>query len=360
MSEARRHPPSARRLRQARREGRVPVSPEPAGLLGVAALLMILGPGLAPAGRRIAALWPLLLSEECDPAAALAQAASTLLALLLPWLALLGLGGWLAGLAQSGGHLGLHALRPRLERLSPAAGWRRLFGLDRLAGPLRGLLLVLLALPLFGRVFAAQLPTLAALPRLGGEVPALGLLPGLARPLLWTGLGLAALSALGDTLWRRHRHQVSLRMSDRELREEARQDTGDPRARQERRGRHRQMTLAPAPPLGEAKVVVLNPTHLAVAIHHDHLDALPYLGRRATGLAAARVRAEARRARVPMLRDRHLARALMRLDPGEEIPAELFAPVAALLSSVYRAGLAPPPGGGERKAPAPSPPGAPR
>jgi flagellar biosynthesis protein FlhB len=84
----------------------------------------------------------------------------------------------------------------------------------------------------------------------------------------------------------------------------------------------------------------VNPTHLAVALHHDAAtDAAPTVLAKGSGDEARRIRAEAVRGAVPIVRDVPLARALFRLaEVGEEIPEELYHATAAVL--VHLRGLA--------------------
>ncbi len=338
MSGEKQHPPSARRLREARREGRIAFSPEPAGAAALIALALLLP--LGGSGGEVISLTSHLLGSKLEVGEALTLTLATLAWTVLPWLGLVAALGLASGLIQTRGLIAFHSLRPDLGRLSLDRGVKKLFGLDRLAAPIRGLLLTLVGLPLFAVVAWGLLPGLI---QICGRARGIRWVPELLSPILWTGAGLLVVSAAADLFWRRHRHGRSLRMSDQERKDEARQESGEPQARQQRRGLHRQLALSSPPPVGEAKVLVLNPTRLAVALHHDHLDALPYLGITATGRPAGRVRAEARRAGVPLLRDRTLARALIQLEPGAEIPASLYAPVATLLAGVYRSGLAQPP-----------------
>jgi flagellar biosynthesis protein FlhB len=124
-------------------------------------------------------------------------------------------------------------------------------------------------------------------------------------------------------------------MTRDEVRREAREENGDPQHRAERRRLHH--ALVEAGPVSKATVVIVNPTHVAVALLHrqDH-DEAPRVLAKGTGEGAARIRSAARRAGVPIVRDVALARALFRLaEAGEEIPVELYEAAAAVLVHVY-------------------------
>jgi type III secretion protein U len=124
-------------------------------------------------------------------------------------------------------------------------------------------------------------------------------------------------------------------MSRDEVRREAREDEGDPRHRAERRRIHR--ALAEAAPLARATCLGVNPTHLAVALHHQRGSGeAPRVLAKGHGAAAARLRSLARRAGVPVVRDPPLARALHRLaEVGDEIPEELYDAAAAVLAHLH-------------------------
>jgi type III secretion protein U len=124
-------------------------------------------------------------------------------------------------------------------------------------------------------------------------------------------------------------------MTREEVRRESRETEGDPQHRGERRRLHR--ALLEAGPVSRATVVVVNPTHVAVALlHRRGLDEPPRLLAKGTGESAARIRSAARRAGVPIVRDVPLARALYRLaEAGEEIPPELYDAAAGVLLHVY-------------------------
>jgi flagellar biosynthetic protein FlhB len=95
--------------------------------------------------------------------------------------------------------------------------------------------------------------------------------------------------------------------------------------------RSRMMSAVP-----NADVVLVNPTHVAVAIRYDAATGAPRVVAKGQGLVAARIRAEAERHGVPLVRDIALARTLHKVcDLGGEIPVELYEAVARLLAFVF-------------------------
>jgi type III secretion protein U len=275
----------------------------------------------------------LAAAGTADPLAVLRDAAGSVLRLAMPpALAALAAGGAAAAL-QAGFGLSPGALSPRLERIDPVRGLGRLLEPAQLVRAGLSLakaaaLAVLLALWLRDHSAAlAELPraSAAALLRAGSTVT--GLAFRLAAAFLLAGLLDWALA--------RRRHRRALRMTRDEVRRELKEDEGDPEHRAERRRRHR--ALLEAGPVARATVVVVNPTHVAVALRHDRKgEDAPRVVAKGTGLAAARIRSAARRAAVPIVRDVPLARALHRLaEVGDEIPEELYEAAAAVLAHLY-------------------------
>ncbi len=285
MSGARTEQPTPRRLREARRRGEVARSADlsaaaalACGLAGIAAT----GRGMAETLGRALQMAASRAGAPADPAALLSDAAWLVVRLALPPAACALAGGVLAGALQTGFGVSGAALRPRLERIDPLRGLRRLCSVHQL-----------------GRA------------------------------------ALALVKAAVLVVVERRRLRRSLLMTRDEVRRELREDEGDPEHKAERRRAHRALVEAGA--VSRATVVVVNPTRVAVAVRHDRdRGDAPRVVAKGTGLAAARIRSAARRAGVPIVRDVPLARALHRLaDVGDEIPEELYDAAAALLAHLY-------------------------
>jgi type III secretion protein U len=328
--------PTPRRLAEARRRGEVARSRELTAAAGLAAgLAAVAAGGPWVCGALAAMVRGALASAAAPEASPVAQAGEALrragrpaaLLLLAPALA----AGAVAVL-QTGGALSLEPLRPKLERLGLAAGLRRLFSADALARAGVGIVKAALAGAIVWGWFRDHARALAQLPRLGlHALPRAAPLGSLALRLALAGLAFG----LVDWALARRRHLRGLRMTRDEVRRESKEDEGDPQHRAERRRLHR--GLLEAEPVSRATVVVVNPTHVAVALRHRRgEDAAPRVLAKGTGLRAARIRSAARRAGVPIVRDVALARALHRLgEVGAEIPVQLYDAAAAVLVHVH-------------------------
>jgi type III secretion protein U len=330
--------PSPKRLAEARRRGEVAVSRELSGAASLLAGLAALAAGApswftALAGEVRGGLAAAVAADRADPGALLAAAATVLRLTAPPALAALA-AALAAGALQTGGLWALAPLAPRLERIDPLRGLLGLFSPARLAALALGLLKagLILAVALHG--WRATATALAQLPR--SEAPGAAL-AALLEPLAWRLAGLLLLLGGADGLLVRWRHHRRLRMSRDEVRREAREEEGDPRHRAERRRLHR--SLAEAAPLARATCLVVNPTHVAVALQHRRGSGeAPRVLAKGRGEAAARLRSQARRSGVPIVHDPALARALHRLaEVGEEIPEELYDAAAAVLAHLHGA-----------------------
>jgi flagellar biosynthesis protein FlhB len=269
-----------------------------------------------------------------SPAAAAMEALGTVLRVTLPTAGAAAGGALAAGLLQTGGLFVPDAARPRGRRISPGSGLRRALSGFSVGWALLSLAVALSALGVAWARTRPFLPSIAGAPRLApwqsGAVVA-ETIRRVGLPLL---VVLAAAAGAEAALVRR-RHLGALRMTRAEVERDHREDEGDPRLRAERRRRHGALASGGAPP-GLALVVV-NPTHLAVALTYPGRgDVPPRVAWMASGTRAAVLRRLARRAGIPVVQDVALARSLFQLgEAGEIIPDELHQAVAAVLARVY-------------------------
>lgn len=341
-AEDRTEAPSQRRLDRARDEGQVPLSREAvtlAGLLGgtLAAMVALptLGDSLLRAMRGV-----LAGAHALDPMGVAVELARGGLLAVLPVAGGVAVAAVVATMLQTGGLVSAKGLAPKLSKLNPAAGLKRLFGLDSGVEFLR----TLLKLGIVGAVLWRALGDGAAL-QAALHRPAGGLLAeagGAALRLAGAALGALALIAVLDVVWVRLRHLRRLRMSLQDLKEEAKDTDGDPhvkaRQRQIRRQRAGRRMLAAVP---EAAVVITNPTHYAVALAYERdasgrASGAPRVVAKGVDSMAARIRAAAEAAGVPLVPNPPLARALHTLELDAEIPPEHYQAVAEIIAFVWR------------------------
>jgi len=243
-------------------------------------------------------------------------------------------GAVVAGILQGGGWaLHFEALTPKFERLNPVENAKNIFSLRGLARLGKSLVPVL-ALSFFAvRALEAQ----TALPPMSSEqYPDLfAEMYNLLVDGAWIFLGWAGIDYVME--WRNR--ETRLRMSKQDLRDEFREMEGSPQVRARIRGLRRQMRRRQLKAdVSRASVVVTNPTHYAVALSFNfETMEPPRVLAKGRDLLAAQIREEARWAGVPIVENPPLARSLYRqVEPGQAIPYELYAAVAAILAWLYR------------------------
>ncbi|HZY02986.1 MAG TPA: EscU/YscU/HrcU family type III secretion system export apparatus switch protein [Anaeromyxobacteraceae bacterium] len=339
MSGGRTEPPTPRRLREALRRGEVAASRDLSGAAALLAGLAALAATCPAAARHLTRLVRASVEAapraEAAPLAAILDALAAMAASALPPCGIAFLAAAAAGAIQAGPLFAARAFAFRWERLDPVRGLRRLVSPSQLLQMALRLLQVALALLLAARRLGGAAQALSQLPRLDPAAAA----AAAARPLWGLAWELAALLVafgLLDLAIQRRRHRRALMMTREEVRRDQREEEGDPRLRAERDRLRRAAALAG--PVTRAACVVVNPTHLAVALGHQRGDdEAPRVLAKGAGREAARIRAAARRAGVPVVREVALARALFRLaEVGELIPRDLFEAAAAVLAQVYR------------------------
>ena len=330
---------SAKRLQQARDNGQAPLSREVAGLavLGsAAALVMLTLPDAVP--HAAARLTRLLDSTAAfTPATAFDLAAQAGLALLWPFAAVAVLAASLSVLGQTRFLIRSSALRPDLSRINPLGGLARLFGRDRLAEIGLSLIKIIAMAALAWGVLHGMQPMLPRLLLLPANTLASRVqerVTAVAMAVLTVQAAIACVDVLRTHL----RFHASLRMTRQELRDEARDSEGDPhvksRIRQIRQQRAKRRMLQAVP---KATLVVTNPTHYAVALAYERgQGGAPRIVAKGVDEVAARIRAVAQDAGVPLVANPPLARALYPLPLDSEIPAEHFKAVAELIAYVWK------------------------
>jgi flagellar biosynthetic protein FlhB len=159
-----------------------------------------------------------------------------------------------------------------------------------------------------------------------------------ALRLVRLGAGAGLMLACVDIAVVRRRNNKQLKMTKQEVKEEMKSSDGDPLLRGALRSRalaiSRNRMMADVP---TADVVIVNPTHVAVALRYDPARGAPRVVAKGGDHVAARIRELAERSRVPMVADIPLARTLYQTcEIGQEIPADLYQGVATVLAFVMR------------------------
>jgi flagellar biosynthetic protein FlhB len=343
-------PASARKIAKARREGQVPRSRDLAhfAAMGIAAALMFTAmPTVVEFVRRLlaegltfdraAVLSPQLAGEH-----ALGLFTRSLF-VVVPLGLLMMAAGVGANLALGGWNFTTKTLQPDFGRMNPIAGLGRLFDKSHLVGTFKAIALAI-AIGAAGSLYLkAHFADLSNV--LGAELP-----QGLATVGQTLGggflamLGVLAAWAAIDVPWQKKQYLDRLKMSKEEQKQEHKEAEGNVEVKQKIRQKMRELArrrMMKAVP--KADIVVMNPTHYAVALKYDEaIGGAPRVVAKGTDRLALRIRDLAVESAVPVLQAPPLARALYtHVEIDAEVPAQLFAAVAQVLAWVYQLRAAP-------------------
>lgn len=337
--------PTPRRLEKAREEGNVFRSQEAVsvGLLTIAVGLMVVGGAFAFStlqdltARLFLQANQTTLSARSMPTIIM-EIGLQLASFMVPFLAVLILAGVGMNVAQSGWNVTFKPLQPKLSRVSPLKGLKRIFSSRGAFGTLKALIklgavgpvayfAIRRALPEIVSLHMLPLPTV--LERAAGWVVVL---------LLQMLAALLVLAAL-DFAFEKWKHKEDLKMSKKEIEDEQKETEGDPHMKSKRREKAREMSKQPRMDHAVMKsdVVVTNPTHYAIGLRYDPEEApAPQVLVKGVRKRALRIKELAAELGVPMIENRPLAHALYESVPEEqEIPEDLYPAVAAVLAEVY-------------------------
>ena len=240
--------------------------------------------------------------------------------------------------AQVGVLFTVQPLQPKADRISPLSGLKRIFSKRGLVELAKGLFKVGVVALVTYLTLESESDGLVALVNMSvNQILQFG-----SDIVLSLGFRLALLlllMAILDYAFQRWDYEKNLRMTKQELKEEQKQQEGDPvlrsRVRSLQRDLSRQRMMSD---VGESDVVVTNPTHLAVALRYDPVMMVaPVVMAKGQRLVAEKIKELARQAGVPVVENKPLARALFKaVQVGQEIPEELFRATAEVLAFVFQ------------------------
>jgi flagellar biosynthetic protein FlhB len=244
--------------------------------------------------------------------------------------------GFAANAMQVGFMITTEPLKPDIKKLNPVDGFKNLFSKKKLVESLKQILkFIAVSWIAYGAVSESMREVVLA-----------------ARIDLWTGVNLGGqiivsiakrigllfvIFAAADFFWQRHVFNKDMMMSKYDVKQEYKQSEGDPHQKAERKALAEELILHGSQQnVANADAVVVNPTHVAVAIKYDkEKGGAPRVVAKGMRKNAETIKDIARSAGVPILRNIPLAQALHKLDLDEEIPEELYEAVAEVLNFVF-------------------------
>jgi flagellar biosynthetic protein FlhB len=336
--------PTQRKLEKALERGDVAKSQEIVSfcILGAATLSFMIA--AAPAARDltmrlrgfIANMHLISFDKAGLMALGWASFAAVMLALAAPFL--FGLAAGLIGnMIQHKPVLSAESLTPKLSRLSPLSGLKRMFGKEALVNFVKGLLKISIVGSLIVAVlwpYRGSFESMASL-----DVAAIAPKSHvMILKLMGAVLAIYFLLAILDLLYQRHAWIERQKMSRQELKEEFKEQEGNPEIKaklaQLRRQRARQRMMAAVP---KASVVIMNPTHYAVALSYQPGMDAPVCVAKGLDELALRIKSVALEHEVPVIENPPLARALhAAVELDQTIPEEHYKAVAEVIGYVMR------------------------
>ncbi len=344
--------PTGKRLSEARKRGNIPKSRELNGLIGLAAGVAVLffhAETLTSETRELMhQLWGMGFRAAGEGALGnglFVQIIGHLFTMTAPVALTVLVFSIAANLVQTRGFLlSFQAVQPKLSKLNPLEGVKRLVNLRSVSELIKSIVKIVAVGYAAGTVIHSEKLLILSLTDHGpGDI--MGVLFALILKLLVRAGGILLVLSLLDYRYQRWQHLKDLMMTKQEVKEEHKQSEGNPqvksRIRSLQRALARQRMMSQVP---KASVVITNPTHYAVALLYRQDMEAPKVVAKGMNRVAQNIIKIARRHRIPVVQNPPLARALykqVRLEAA--IPAALYRAVAKVLAYVYhhqqRAGL---------------------
>src|SRR3972149_5786076 len=257
---------------------------------------------------------------------------------MLPFLVLVALAGIVSNILQTGFVFSPKALGVKFERINPAEGIKKILSLRSIMELFKSVIKITIVGYTSYRLIKSEFHNFPLL--LDADVNYIFSYMGhlTLKLVIWTGIVICILAAI-DLGYQKWQFAKNLRMTRQELKEEYKEQEGDPQIKSRIRSMQKEIArksmIAEVP---KADVVITNPTHLAIALAYKHGDMnAPKVVAKGAGIIAEKIKEIARCNGVTVLENKPLARTLYKVVKiGEEIPANLYKAVAEILAYVYK------------------------
>lgn len=229
-------------------------------------------------------------------------------------------------------------LKPKLSKLNPVKGVKRLFSKQSLMNLLKSMGIVIICTAVFLSSlggFKEMVFNLYALSSIIDAITAVGnFIFDVAIRISWIYLVIG----FADLAFQKWKFKEDMKMTKQEVKDEYKNQEGDPKVKAQQKSRMRQASMRRMmQQLPKADVVITNPTHYAVALMYDtKVASAPLVIAKGEDFLAQRIKEKARENNIEIVENKPLARALYQsVDVGGEVPEELYQAVAEVLAYVY-------------------------
>lgn len=333
------------KLEEARKKGSVAKSADFTAMSMMAALAVSLYATVWDGLRQLLRMQQQILTRglrddlSVDAVAAwIGDLAIGMLVIMGPFLMTLLVTAVVVNLFQAGPIFSFHPLIPDIQRISPAAGLKRIFSMRTVFETVKSLIKLAVLGALLYMLVRDAVPGMVALTTADAKTyiqPLIGLAAGMTVKLV---LALLVIGVL-DLMFTRWEYAKRMRMSKRDVRDESKNREGDPRIRSRIRQLRQEVLKRSksAANVPKADVLITNPTRIAVALSYRHGESgAPKVIAKGAGALARQMRETANRHHIPVVQNKPLARALFReVDYEGYVPEKWYPQVAKIMVWVY-------------------------
>lgn len=343
-------PATAKRLREAREDGKVAKSRELSSAVDLIALFLTLKIFISYIGEGFLNEFPAIYNKIPEIAKSSGKGMTTFtvsrilnmsivdsLKILIPFFAVGVLVAFFINIIQVGWKVTTKPMQPKLDKFNPLSGFKRIFSKESLFELVKSILKIGLICYVAYSCVKDQKENLFIL----YEIPLSQAIALCGSIVIDTGLKISLvylLVGVADWAYQKHKFKEDMKMTKQEVKEEFKNTEGNPEIKSRQRSKMREVSqrrmMQDVP---KADVVITNPTHLSVAIAYDNEKAsAPVVLAKGEDYIALKIREVAKENKIEIVENKPLARTLYAtVDIGQEIPPELYQAVAEVLAMVY-------------------------
>lgn len=337
--------PTPKKLREARKKGQIPKSQDLSSAISFGLFALSFTALAMYVLQRTFVFLQESLRFSGDPSSVMHElpaigmrAVIWFLILAAPFLGIAFFTGIVGNMAQVGFIFTKEPLKPSLSKINPISGFKNIFGKKALFGLAKNLIKLFI-------VVGFTLHTLsqsAVIILNAGRVGTFAIFPLVVELVSNLAFQLAVyLAVLGilDYVYQRYDHKKNLMMTLQEIKDEYKENEGDPQVKSQRKARYRDMLAGNINDVAESTVLITNPTHFAIAVRYDKdKDQVPIVLVKGQDFMALKMKERAKEENIPIIENKPLARAMYaQVEPMDPIPAELYQAIAEILALIFQA-----------------------
>lgn len=344
-------PATAKKLREAREEGKVVKSKELSAAFDLLVLFLVMkifisyvAQGLFEVFGTVYNRIPDIVYDSADgmhvnTASAILQVALTeLIQIIIPFLLIGLVVAVLVSILQVGWKVTTKPMKPDLNKFNPINGFKRMFSKDSLFELLKSIVKIGLIIYVAYSAIQDHADELFLL----YDIDLLRAVILVGNIIIDTGIEIAIIYLIlgvADWFYQKHKFNEDMKMTKQEVKDEFKNTEGNPEIKGRQRSKMREVSQRRMmEDIPKADVVITNPTHLAIAIKYNPEEAkAPVVLAKGADYVAQKIREKAKECNIEIVENKPLAHSLYgSVEIGEEIPPELYHPVAEILAMLQK------------------------